>query len=202
VFFLDGKSEKAGYRRYRIKSVSQADDYAMMREVLSRRFLTNKTLEEKPDLIIIDGGIGQLGILAAVMAELGIAGIDMAGLAKSRVSSRVSASVIERSNERVFLLGRKNPVVLRQNSPALLLLARIRDEAHRFAITYHRSLRSDAALASVLDRIQGVGKVLRRELLERFGSVQGIRETTVEELVKIRGVSGELAARIIRELSA
>lgn len=201
VSFLDGKPEKAGYRRYRIKSVGQADDFAMMREVLFRRFQTDKTLQDKPDLIIVDGGIGQLGILSAIIAELGVCGIDLAGLAKSRVNSGVSDSTIERSDERVFLPGRKNPVVLRQNSAALLLLARIRDEAHRFAISYHRKLRSDSALSSALDRIQGVGEVLRKRLLEKFGSVQGIRSASVDELSEVKGVTRGLAEIILRELA-
>src|SRR6185369_13844426 len=195
VSFLDGKADKSAYRRYRIRSVEQSDDFAMMREVLMRRFQTDRA-EENPDLIIVDGGIGQLGILTAVMEELDVAGIDLAGLAKSRVSSGMSSSTIERSDERVFLPGRKNPVTLRQNSPALLLLARIRDEAHRFAITYHRKLRSENALASALDSISGIGSVLRKRLLEKFGSVQGIREASPEELIAIKGVTGELAERI------
>jgi excinuclease ABC subunit C len=194
VSFLDGKPEKSGYRRYRIRTVEQSDDFAMMREVLSRRF--TGTDKEKPDLIVVDGGIGQLGILTAVMEELGIGGIDLAGLAKSRVSSGMSSSSIERSDERVFLPGRKNPVTLRQNSAALLLLARIRDEAHRFAITYHRKLRSGAALASALDNIDGIGPALRKRLLERFGTVQGIREASLEELAAVKGVTKELAERI------
>jgi len=202
VSFLDGKPEKSAYRRYRIKSVGQADDFAMMREVLSRRFQTDKNMQDKPDLIIVDGGIGQLGILTAIMAELGIDGIDLAGLAKSRVNSGMNDSTIERSDERVFLPGRKNPVVLRQNSAALLLLARIRDEAHRFAISYHRKLRSDTALSSALDNINGVGEALRIRLLEKFGSVQGIKKATVEELTTLKGITAELAERIIRELAA
>jgi excinuclease ABC subunit C len=111
-------------------------------------------------------------------------------------------SAIERSDERIFLPGRKNPVVLRQNSAPLLLLARIRDEAHRFAITYHRKLRSDAALSSALDQISGVGAVLRKRLLETFGSVQGVRSASIEELKAVKGVTGDLAERIAIELSA
>jgi excinuclease ABC subunit C len=137
-----------------------------------------------------------LGILTAIMAELGIEGIDLAGLAKSRVSSAVSDSTIERSDERVFLPGRKNPVVLRQNSAALLLLARIRDEAHRFAISYHRKLRSDSALSSALDSINGVGETLRKRLLKKFGSVNGIKKATVAELTAIKGITAALAERI------
>ncbi len=201
VTFCEGKPEKSCYRRYRIKSVAQADDFGMMREVLARRFDPAKNSEEPPDLIIVDGGIGQLGILSAVMEELGIAGIDLAGLAKSRVSTGMSETFIEKSDERVFLPGRKNPVVLRQNSAPLLLLARIRDEAHRFAITYHRKLRSETALNSALDQISGVGAVLKKRLLEKFGSVQGIRSSSREELVAIKGVTKILAERIATQLS-
>jgi excinuclease ABC subunit C len=201
VSFLAAKPDKANYRRYRIKTVAQADDFAMMREVLSRRFKAGAS-NDPPDLIIVDGGIGQLGILSAVMEELGISGIDLAGLAKSRVESSMSAPLLQRSDERVFLPGRKNPVLLRQNSPALLLLARIRDEAHRFAITYHRQVRGKAALDSALDRISGIGTVLRKRLLKQFGSVQGIREALPEQLAEIKGVTKELATKIRQELRA
>lgn len=202
VSFLDGKADNSAYRRYRIKSIDQADDFGMMREVLSRRFQPDRAAEDTPDLIIVDGGIGQLGILSAVMEELGLEGIDLAGLAKSRVSSAVSENSIERSDERVFLPGRKNPVILRQNSAPLLLLARIRDEAHRFAITYHRKLRSGSALSSALDLINGVGATLRKRLLEKFGSVHGIRNASVEELAAVKGISSDLAATIVKALSS
>lgn len=200
VSFTAGKPDKANYRRYRVKTVGQADDFAMMREVLSRRFREG-VAADPPDLIIVDGGIGQLGILSAVMAELGINDIDLASLAKSRVASSMTASALERSDERVFLPGRKNPVLLRQNSPALLLLARIRDEAHRFAIAYHRNLRGKVALQSALDQISGVGTVLRKRLIERFGSVQGMREASPEELAAVKGVTKELALKILQELN-
>jgi len=201
VSFVAGRPDKANYRRYRIRTVAQADDFAMMREVLSRRFRDGVT-DDPPDLIIVDGGAGQLGILSAVMEELGIDGIDLAGLAKSRVESSVRSTELQRSDERVFLPGRKNPVQLRQNSPALLLLARIRDEAHRFAITYHRQLRGKAALNSALDRISGIGGVLKKRLLTQFGSVAGIRESSPEQLAAVKGVTKELAARILQELQA
>ncbi|NJD91894.1 MAG: excinuclease ABC subunit UvrC, partial [Geobacter sp.] len=200
VSFFDGKPDKSRYRKYRIKTVGQADDFAMMREVLSRRFKEGKTVDA-PDLIIVDGGIGQLGILTAVMTELGINGIDLAGLAKSRVERSMTASDLSRSEERVFLPGRKNPVSLRQNSPALLLLARIRDEAHRFAITYHRKLRGNAAISSELDAISGIGTALRKRLLEKFGSVQGIRNASPEELAAVKGITPALAARIKAEMT-
>lgn len=202
VTFTAGRPDKGGYRRYRIRTVDQSDDFAMMREVLSRRFRGDGAHDPPPDLIVVDGGIGQLGILTAVLRELGVSGIDLAGLAKSRVSSDMQGEELERSDERVFLPGRKNPVVLRQNSPPLLLLARIRDEAHRFAITYHRTLRGEAALASVLDAISGVGPARRKALLARFGSVRGIMEATVEELMVVKGVTRGLAEEIKKRLGA
>jgi excinuclease ABC subunit C len=113
----------------------------------------------------------------------------------------MTSSDLNRSEERVFLPGRKNPVSLRQSSPALLLLARIRDEAHRFAITYHRKLRGSAAISSELDAISGIGTALRKRLLERFGSVQGIRDAALEELTKVKGVTPELAGKIRQSLS-
>jgi len=200
VTFSAGRPDKSRYRRYRIRTVDQSDDFAMMREVLSRRFRDDAADDPPPDLIVVDGGVGQLGILAAVLEELAIKGIDLAGLAKSRVSSDMMAEELQRSDERVFLPGRKNPVVLRQNSPPLLLLARIRDEAHRFAITYHRKLRGEAALTSVLDGIPGIGPARRKGLLARFGTVSGIMGATVDELLTVKGVTKSLAEEILKQL--
>jgi len=199
VTFSAGRPDKSGYRRYRIRTVDQSDDFAMMREVLSRRFQGD---EPPPDLIVVDGGIGQLGILSAVLRELGVDGIDLAGLAKSRLISDMAGEELERSDERVFLPGRKNPVVLRQNSAPLLLLARVRDEAHRFAITYHRKLRGEAALASALDGIPGIGPARRKALLARFGTVSGIMGATVEELLAVKGVTKALAEEILKKLKS
>jgi excinuclease ABC subunit C len=196
VAFLDAKPDKSGYRRYRIKTMTGADDYGMMREVLSRRFGGDAYREDLPDLIIVDGGQGQLNVLTAVMRELGVAGVDAAALAKSRVEEGMTSREIVRSDERVFLPGRKNPVVLRQNSPALLLLARIRDEAHRFAITYHKGLRGKTALRSSLSDIKGVGEKRRKELLRHFGSLKRIKEASVEELREVRGMDGRTAEAV------
>ena len=197
VLFRAGKSEPKSYRHYRIREVSGTDDFAMMREVLTRRF--KREGEERPDLIVVDGGIGQLNILTAVLRELGIEGIAAAGLAKSRVERGATSVEITRSDERVFLPGRKNPVALRQNSAPLLLLARIRDEAHRFAVTYHRTLRGKKNLSSPLDDIPGIGKERKKELLRRFGSLKKVREATVEELQEVKGITAELAG-VIREV--
>jgi len=196
VTFSAGRPDKGGYRRYRIRTVDQSDDFAMMREVLSRRFQGEGEIEPPPDLIVVDGGIGQLGILSAVLHDLGVSGIDLAGLAKSRLASDMAGEELRRSDERVFLPGRKNPVVLRQNSAPLLFLARIRDEAHRFAITYHRKLRGEAALESVLDSIPGIGPARRKALLARFETVRGIVAASAEELMTVKGVTKSLAEEI------
>ncbi len=202
VSFLDGQPDKDHYRRYRIRTVDRADDFGMMREVLFRRFRQEIADDPFPDLIVVDGGIGQLNVLSAVLEDLGIAEIDLAGLAKSRVERDMVATEVERSDERVFLPGRKNPVVLRQNAPALLLLARIRDEAHRFAITYHQKLRGKKALASALDAIAGVGPARRKELLKTFGSLEALQRATVEEIAAVKGIGQGLAAEILAAFTA
>lgn len=196
VSFFNGKADKAQYRRYRIRTVSGADDFAMMREVLSRRFKHDGPESAHPDLIVIDGGMGQLNIVTAVLDELGIPGIDTISLAKSRVEREMTGEEIQRSNERVFLPGRKNPVVLRQNSAPLLLLAQIRDEAHRFAITYHKKLRGKEAVLSALDQIPGIGGKRRRELLKRFGSLAGLRAASYEELQAVSFLPARVAKNI------
>lgn len=197
VVFTDGKADRKSYRRYRIRTVVQADDYGMMHEVLHRRFSGSGSADPLPDLIIVDGGPGQLNILRQVLAELEVEGIAVAALAKSRVEGDAEDDVLRRSAERVFLPGRKNPVVLRQNSAPLLLLARIRDEAHRFAVSYHTDLRSREALQPAT-RIPGVGARRWKDLLRHFGSLKRVREATVEELAAVPGISTKVAA-VIRE---
>jgi len=197
VVFTDGKADRKSYRRYRIRTVVQADDYGMMHEVLHRRFSGSGSADPLPDLIIVDGGPGQLNILRQVLAELEVEGIAVAALAKSRVEGDAEDDELRRSAERVFLPGRKNPVVLRQNSAPLLLLARIRDEAHRFAVSYHTDLRSREALQPAT-RIPGVGAKRWKDLLRHFGSLKRVREATVEELAAVPGISTKVAA-VIRE---
>ena len=128
--------------------------------------------------------------------------MEVASLAKSRVRRAMTEAEVKRSDERVFLPGRKNPVVLRQNSAPLLLLARIRDEAHRFAITYHKKLRGKAALASQLEEIPGVGPKRRKALLRRFGSLKGVMAASQAELKEVEGISAELAGSIWQEFHA
>jgi len=139
VVFVEGAPEKELYRRYKIKTVDGANDFAMMKEVLSRRFYNDSSL---PDLLLVDGGKGQLAQAIAIMEELAIQGVDVAAIAKAKVESDFTASEVKASLERVFIPNRKNPIALYPNTEAFKLLTHIRDEAHRFAICYHRNLRS------------------------------------------------------------
>jgi len=202
VLFRDGLPDKDGYRRYRIRGMEQADDYGMMRQVLSRRFTGSGGDDPLPDLILVDGGPGQLNVLTAVLEELGISGPDAASLAKSRVESGAGLEDVLRSDERVFLPGRKNPVVLRQNSAPLLLLARIRDEAHRFAITYHQKLRGRETLRPSVGAIPGVGEKRWKTLLRHFGSLKKLRQASVEELMEAPGISRKIAEALREHLSS
>ncbi len=199
VAFQDGRPDKSGYRRYRITTVVGSDDFAMLREVFGRRF-GGPDPEPLPDLILVDGGIGQLNVVIAVLAELGVTGVATASLAKSRVVRAARREEVARSNERVFLPGRRNPVVLRQNSAPLLLLARVRDEAHRFAVEYHRTLRHKRTLTSVLDQVPGIGPVKRKALLRAFGSLARLAEASSSELCTVSGITPQLAEAIMQRL--
>ena len=202
VTFDEGEPDKSRYRRFRIKTVPGADDFRMMYEVLTRRFTRAKDHGDYPDLLVVDGGKGQLNVALEVLRELAITEVDAVGLAKLRVERDAQSPDIRRVEERVFVPGRKNPVVLKRNSTALFLLQRVRDEAHRFAITYHRTLRGKERLRSLLDSIAGVGATRRRLLLRHFGSVQRMRQATVEELAQVPGISAALATQIHAALSA
>lgn len=201
VTFDEGEPDKSRYRRFRIRTVEGSDDFAMMYEVLKRRFTRAKEEGSFPDLVVIDGGKGQLNVAVEVLRELDIAAVDVVGLAKMRVERDAQAAEIRRSDERVFLPGRKNPVVLRQNSAALLLLTRLRDEAHRFAITYHRELRGKDRLRSPLDDVAGIGPERRKALLRTFGSLARVAAATVEQLAAVPGITPETAAAIKERLA-
>ncbi len=198
VTFDEGMADTRGYRRFRIKTVRGADDFRMMYEVLRRRYERAKREGEYPDLLVVDGGKGQLNVAVEVLRDVEVSELDVVGLAKGRVTRAPRATEVERTGERVFLPGRRNPVALRRNSNALFLLQRVRDEAHRFAVTYHRSLRGKERLRSVLDGIPGVGTERRRRLLRAFGSVKRMRAASMEELAGVPGISAGLAA-VIRE---
>lgn len=215
VVFVNGRPEPREYRRFRIRSGETPDDFRMMGEVLGRRFSRIAKLRaetgavslssvganegdepldapgdeaprepawEVPDLVIVDGGKGQLSAAVAALDGLGIGDVPLAGLAKRF--------------EELYVPGRPEPILLPRRSQALYLVQRIRDEAHRFAITYHRDVRGKRALRSELDEIEGIGPGRKRALLKRFGSVRRIREASVEEIQATHGISRALAERI------
>ncbi|MDQ4034580.1 MAG: excinuclease ABC subunit UvrC [Chloroflexota bacterium] len=216
VVFIDGRPEPKEYRRFRIRSGDTPDDFRMMAEVLHRRFSRVARLRSDtgalsldavgadevpeddadrpreagwavPDLVIVDGGKGQLSAAVGAMAELGITDVPLSGLAKRF--------------EELHVPGQAAPVVLPRRSQALYLVQRIRDEAHRFAITYHRDVRGKRALRSELDDIAGVGPGRKKALLKRFGSVRRIREATVDEVADTPGISRDLAERLKAHLA-
>lgn len=202
VVLLNGEPATSEYRRFKIKTVEGADDYASLLEVLRRRLARGVEVDILPDMILIDGGKGQLGVLTLALDEFNLgAKIGAVGIAKSRVMANVHGKVVERSEERFFLPGRKNPVSFRHGSASLFLLERLRDEAHRFAITYHRKLRSKATLRSSLEDIPGVGPSRRKALLKHFGSLKKVRSASLEDIQQMPGMSASLAKAIFRFLS-
>ena len=189
VVFEKGRPKPSHYRRFRIKTVSGADDYAMLREVLTRRFKRVKseapaadTWAILPDLVLIDGGKGQLNTALSAMREAGADSVPVASLAKE--------------NEEIFVPQKAAPVVLARSSPGLQLLQRIRDEAHRFALGYHTGMRKREAFTSVLDAIPGIGPKRKRSLLRQFGSVQAIKEASLEEIATASGMSRSQAEKV------
>lgn len=179
--FIDGKPSPGSYRRYRI-SAQGPDDYAMMRELVERRYSSPEL--RKPDLVLIDGGKGQLGVALEALKNCGVH-VPVVGIAKKR--------------EEVYLPGLSEPVDV--DDGALQILRHLRDEAHRFAVKYHRTIRDRDSLESELDGIRGVGPVRKRALLEHFGSLDGVRDASVEELASIPGMTREVAERIHRHFS-
>ncbi|WNG59395.1 excinuclease ABC subunit UvrC [Archangium gephyra] len=195
VAATDGEIDKSRYRRYRIKTLEKQDDFASMHEVISRRLKRGQEEGDLPDLLVIDGGKGQLASALAAAKDLGVEGVDIISLAKSRdleVHDRDEESA--RSPERVFIPHRKDPIVLRQNSAELYLLARLRDEAHRFAITFQQKSMRKGNFHSVLEEIPGVGETRKKQLLRQFGSLKRVREATIEELAEVLGPT--LAERV------
>lgn len=199
ITFIDGEPAKGLYRHYRVKTVGGANDYAMMEEVLERRIVRGLKEKDLPDLVLVDGGRGQLNSALKVLDRLGADDVDALGIAKVRDERRRRKV---RGKERIYSPRLAEPLLLEGNSEALYLLERIRDEAHRFAITYHKRLRRKRMGASRLDGVPGVGPVLKRRLLAAFGSVEGIRRAHKSDLTSIQGVSHELASRIKEFLDA
>jgi excinuclease ABC subunit C len=272
VVFTDGEPDKSQYRLFRVRGEAAADDFASMFQVLTRRLLRGLEQKDLPDLLVVDGGKGQLNVARAALKEAGLtlADVPLAGLAKSRVlederrfaarqgfslaaaweekagpepevpqiapddaevgqqeaaaqgpgdetaagsppaplagrsrkKGRFVKDEIERSPERVFLPGQKNPLVLRQNTSEMFLLQRLRDEAHRFAITFHRKLRRERNFRSVLEEIPGIGDKRKRALLAHFGSLKRIRAAGIEEIAGVPGFNAQLGERVHRFLSA
>lgn len=202
VVFEGGVPKRSAYRHYKIRDVHGTDDFAMMREVLMRRLQRGLSrgdgAGDLPDLIVVDGGKGQLNVAVAVFEDLGVAGVDVVGLAKSRVLEGGVGpdGAVVRSAERVFLPGVKDPVALRSHTDELFLMTHLRDEAHRFAITFHRKLRVGRNFESALDRIPGVGAARRKALLVHFGSLKRLRSATVEALAEVEGIGPQLARTI------
>ena len=195
VAFVEGSPRKSEYRRFRIKTVHGIDDYAMLYEVLKRRY---KGKENLPDLIMVDGGKGQLGVALTVMKELGIKDMDIIGLAKEAgdgISGGKRTSV-RKGEDRVYIPKRKDPVYLSRYPDALFLLQRVRDEAHRFAVSYHRKLKKKKDFHSVLDGIPAVGKFKKKALLTHFGDINKIKKASLEELQKVPGIGKEMAGQI------
>lgn len=200
VTFADGSPRKEGYRRFVVRTVEGSDDFAMLYEVLSRR-LARRGEEgwELPDLLVVDGGRGQLSVAQRALADAGAA-VPAVGLAKARTLPG-SGEGVEHSPERVFLPSRVNPVILTRSSSALFLLQRLRDEAHRFAITHHRKRRTRANFTSALEAVPGVGEKRRKALLKHFGSLKRLREATPEEIAAVPGIPEKLARQISENLN-
>ncbi|HEY5477359.1 MAG TPA: excinuclease ABC subunit UvrC [Tepidiformaceae bacterium] len=205
VVFIDGKPATSEYRRFKVKTVIGADDFATMQEILRRRFKRAKDVRERlpddesgtasagasapqkedwplPDLVIIDGGKGQLNAAVQVMRELGVYDIPTVGLAKRF--------------EELFVPDEEEPLILPRGSEALYLVQRVRDEAHRFAITFHRQLRAKAATRSALDSVPGIGPRRKKALLTKFGSVKAVREASIDEIASTVGFTRALAEKV------
>lgn len=196
VVWEDGQMKKADYRRFKIRTVTGANDFASMKEVVARRYGDthgeyDRTMEglARPDLVLIDGGLGQLAAAMEGLREAGQPGLPVLGLAKARGDKE----------ERIFLAGRKNPIVLAPTSPATHLLQRIRDEAHRFAIAFHRKLRGKALVASKLDQIIGIGEIRRTRLLTRFGSLDRLAAAS-DDALREAGLDAEALSNLRKAL--
>jgi excinuclease ABC subunit C len=168
--------------------VAGQDDYAMLREVVLRHY--GKEGRTLPDLLVVDGGRGQLNVVLQALKELGLGELPVVGLAKAGVQQGKEV------RDRLFLPGRKNPLFLPANSPGWLLLLRLRDEAHRFAITFHRKRARKEMVESVLDKIPGIGPVRRKRLLQHFPNIEALKAATVEELSALPGFNRQAAEKL------
>jgi excinuclease ABC subunit C len=199
--FEQGVPQKKHYRRFNIRSVSGQDDFASMEEVLRRRFRRWSAAKEEitlgkkvdqafamlPDLLIVDGGKGQLGRAVEVLEDF-------------ELMDKVAVAGLAKQNEELYLPGRSRPVILARRSQGLYLVQRIRDEAHRFAITAHRRRRTKLGLASRLEAVPGVGPARRQSLLKHFGTIEAIRQAELGELMSVPGITEQIAAALKDEL--
>jgi excinuclease ABC subunit C len=189
VWFENGRAKRGEYRKFKVKTVEGTDDFASIQEVVHRYF-ERRLRDEKPlpDLIVIDGGKGQLSAAHAAVSQLGLTDRPLISLAKR--------------DEEVFIWGREEPLRLSRRSPGLRLLQQARDEAHRFAVTYNRKRRSMRTVTSELLKVPGIGPVKRRQLLKEFGSIQGVREASEEAIAKLPGFNAERARKLLESLAA
>ena len=191
--FLDGRPAKAEYRRYKVKRAAGNDDYGMMREILERRFTRARESGTYPDLLVVDGGKGQLGVALAVLHDLGIHDQPVCGIAKPRTERKKGD---RKATDKIVLPHRKEPLKLRPGHPALRILQHIRDEAHRSAVRYQRQVRGKANLTSVLEGIPGVGKARRNTLLRVLGSAEAVADADLETLAAVPGIGPKLGKTI------
>ena len=196
VVFVNAKAQKALYRKYRIKTVAQHDDYAYMREVLERRLGKGEDSKPYPDLLMVDGGKGQLNIALAVIDDLALGGMfETVGIAKKDEKKG-------ETSDKIFMPGRANPVSFGRDGDLLLFLQRIRDEAHRFAISFHRKRRQKVSLQSALDNIPGIGRKKKAILLKHFKSVKNIRAAELDEISSLPGFNRKLAESVQKALGS
>jgi len=205
VVFENGRPAKNDYRRYRIREAAGDDDYAALREVMRRRLARLET-EPLPDLVMVDGGKGQLGVVETALRDAGLADrVDLLGLAKEREEGDRGPRVRRSGGlkaERIFRPGRKDAVLLPPGSRGLLLLQRVRDESHRFAIEYQRNLRSRTGMLSILEELPGIGPAKRRALLRELGSLRAVRSAPAERLAAVPGISARDARTLRRFFDA
>lgn len=199
VVFEAGVPASEHYRRYKIKTVSGIDDFASMYEVLKRRFGHEEY--EEPQLIVVDGGKGQLSMAVKILKELNKMHIPVVGLAKARTESDFKATEVTSTEERFFLPERANPVIFKTNTEAYQILTGLRDEAHRFAINYHRQRREKSSIESELDYVIGIGEKRKKLLLQKFKSIDEIKNASVDEIANIKTFNRVLAERILLQLN-
>jgi excinuclease ABC subunit C len=194
VVFQDGKADRPGYRHFKIQAPSFPDDYGMMYEVLKRRYAKITEGDPAPDLLVVDGGKGQLNVALAVLSELSLDGIPAIGLAKEKEGGvRIPEG---KSADKIYLPQVKDPILLPAHAASLRYLQRIRDEAHRFAIAFHKKLRGKRGLQTILDEIPGIGEVKKKALLRHFGSLAKIQEASREALSEVENLNAKDAQTV------